>query len=105
MLAVSSQQTVLNCRDDWGMARGGEFWYYGNMSTDKRNTAKRGRPATGQDPIFSFRIPQEVMDQVDEWVAARRMSRSQAIRRWLENGTMEKWMPFGIKRTRRKAAK
>lgn len=54
---------------------------------------KRGRKATGVDPVWSFRFPRELMDEADEWAAARGLSRSHAIRRWIEKGVMEKWRP------------
>jgi hypothetical protein len=44
------------------------------------NKKWRGRPATGQDPAVSARLPQEVIDQVDAWAKKAKVTRSQAIR-------------------------
>ena len=49
---------------------------------------KRGRPATGHDPMFSFRIPEALIAEVDEWGAAQEppLTRSEAVRRLIEKG-------------------
>jgi Arc/MetJ-type ribon-helix-helix transcriptional regulator len=47
---------------------------------------RRGRPATGKDPLVSARLPQSVIDQVEEWAATNGASRSEAIRRLVELG-------------------
>ena len=47
---------------------------------------KRGRPATGKDPLVSARLPQPLIDQVKEWSASNSVSRSEAIRRLVEIG-------------------
>jgi Arc/MetJ-type ribon-helix-helix transcriptional regulator len=47
---------------------------------------KRGRPATGKDPLVSARLPQALIDQVETWAAANEASRSEAIRRLVELG-------------------
>ena len=46
---------------------------------------KRGRPATGQDPILGMRLPVGLRNRVDEWAQQQdnRPSRSEAIRRLL----------------------
>jgi hypothetical protein len=43
---------------------------------------KRGRPATGKDPLFAFRMSEEMADQVDRWGREQSppLSRSEAIR-------------------------
>jgi Arc/MetJ-type ribon-helix-helix transcriptional regulator len=43
---------------------------------------KRGRPATGHDPMFGLRMPQELVEQIDAWGQAQMppLSRSEAIR-------------------------
>jgi hypothetical protein len=60
------------------------------MSRKKRNTEKRrrGRPATGQMPVFPLRLPDTVLDDVDDWIQKEgvKMSRSEAIRRLLALG-------------------
>ena len=47
---------------------------------------RRGRPATGKDPLVSARLPQELIEQVEAWAAANSASRSEAIRRLVELG-------------------
>lgn len=51
---------------------------------------KRGRPATGRDPLLNFRCPPEITDGLDQWIAGQqdpKPTRSdaarQAIREWL----------------------
>jgi hypothetical protein len=49
---------------------------------------KRGRPATGRDPLLNFRSPAELTARIDTWAAQQtepRPTRSQAIRRLLED--------------------
>jgi hypothetical protein len=47
----------------------------------------RGRPATGKDPLYALRVPDELMQQVDHWGKENEArSRSEAIRRLLELG-------------------
>jgi Arc/MetJ-type ribon-helix-helix transcriptional regulator len=47
---------------------------------------RRGRPATGKDPLVSARLPQTLIDQVEDWAATNEASRSEAIRRLVELG-------------------
>ena len=49
---------------------------------------KRGRPATGNDPVRAFRMSDEFMASVDAWAASRddKPSRAEAIRRLVEIG-------------------
>jgi hypothetical protein len=47
---------------------------------------RRGRPATGKDPLVSARLPAAVIDQIEVWSAANEVSRSEAIRRLVELG-------------------
>ena len=60
------------------------------MSSTSKNALrkKRGRPATGQNPVTAIRLSPELRESVDDW--ARRQpdgpSRSQAIRRLVELG-------------------
>lgn len=63
------------------------FVYYRNMT--KSNTVvqkKRGRPATGSDPIVQIRMPPDLIDQVDIWAKYQETRRSDAIRRLIEFG-------------------
>jgi len=52
---------------------------------------KRGRPATGKDPLLTSRVPQSTIDAVEEWGIKRNMNRSEAIRELLQQA-------LGIKR-------
>jgi Ribbon-helix-helix protein, copG family len=48
---------------------------------------KRGRPATGKDPLYALRISDELMQAVDRWAKANDSpSRSDAMRRLIERG-------------------
>jgi hypothetical protein len=52
----------------------------------KVNQKKRGRPATGRDPVSAVRLPVELTSSVDAWAAKNEVSRSEAIRRLVELG-------------------
>jgi hypothetical protein len=58
----------------------------------KRITKKRGRPATGQDPVTAIRLSAELRNTVDAWAARQtdKPSRSEAIRRLVELGLKAK---------------
>jgi Arc/MetJ-type ribon-helix-helix transcriptional regulator len=46
---------------------------------------KRGRPATGQDPVTAIRLSPDLRERVDKWAARQGSpSRSEAIRRLVE---------------------
>jgi hypothetical protein len=48
---------------------------------------KRGRPATGKDPLYALRVPDALMQEVDRWGKQHEArSRSEAIRQLLELG-------------------
>ncbi|MGD9884904.1 MAG: hypothetical protein AB7F22_35680 [Reyranella sp.] len=49
---------------------------------------KRGRPATGKDPLIGARFPPALIEAIDAWSAASEqpMTRSEAIRRLVEQG-------------------
>lgn len=51
---------------------------------------KRGRPATGKDPLVGARFPQDLIDTIDAWAAKNDASRSEAIRRLVELGLKRK---------------
>lgn len=52
---------------------------------------KRGRPATGKDPFYGIRIPDDLMEAVKDWAAANDApSRSEAIRRLVTIGLKAK---------------
>jgi metal-responsive CopG/Arc/MetJ family transcriptional regulator len=44
----------------------------------------RGRPATGKDPHIGLRMPSGLIEQVDAWAKYQKTSRSEAIRRLVE---------------------
>jgi len=59
--------------------------------------------------VIAIRLPNELIDQIDEWGAERGMTRSESIRRWIKNGVDERWRPLKQKpasrtQTRAKAA-
>jgi len=56
----------------------------------KVNQKKRGRPATGRDPVSAVRLPIELTASVDGWAESREISRSEAIRRLVELGLKAK---------------
>ena len=46
---------------------------------------KRGRPATGRDPVSALRLPEEMTAAIDRWAERNgALSRSEAIRRLVE---------------------
>jgi hypothetical protein len=47
---------------------------------------KRGRPATGKDPLLTVRAPREVIEEIEDWASKNGLSRSAAVRRLLELG-------------------
>ena len=58
------------------------------MRTKNVAPKKRGRPATGQDPHMTFRLPAETIAAIDAWAAQLpdSPSRSEALRRLLDLG-------------------
>jgi len=71
---------------------------------------KRGRPATGSDARVTHRLPQPLVDQVQDWASANDISRSDAFRRLIELGLKAKgkmrnpppqqWTEFEVRRLR-----
>jgi hypothetical protein len=47
---------------------------------------RRGRPATGKHPLASARLPQPLIDQVEQWSRSNDITRSEGIRRLVELG-------------------
>jgi Ribbon-helix-helix protein, copG family len=49
---------------------------------------KRGRPATGRDPVTAIRLPADLKAEIDQWVKRQedKPSRSEAIRALIERG-------------------
>jgi hypothetical protein len=62
------------------------FWYYQIMAKSIKVIPKRrGRPATGRDPVSAIRLPVELTAAIDKWAARNEAaSRSDAIRRLVE---------------------
>src|ERR1019366_990118 len=56
----------------------------------KVNQKKRGRPATGRDPVSAVRLPAELTAAVDKWGEDHEANRSEAIRRLVELGLKAK---------------
>jgi Ribbon-helix-helix protein, copG family len=52
----------------------------------KVNQKKRGRPATGRDPVSAVRLPAGLTAAVDKWAEDNEANRSEAIRRLVELG-------------------
>jgi len=63
---------------------------YANMPKPVKVTRKRkrGRPATGRDPVTAIRLPEDLRVRVEAWATklADTPSRSEAIRRLIEIG-------------------
>lgn len=62
-----------------------------SRNSERRNTSqraegccRRGRPATGEDPLVSARLPRELVEQIEAWATDNAASRSEAIRRLVE---------------------
>ena len=53
------------------------------MARLKVEPRKRGRPATGKDPLVNARMPQKMIRTIDRWANAKGLSRSEALRRLL----------------------
>jgi hypothetical protein len=53
---------------------------------------KRGRPATGKDPLTAFRLPPDLTKAIEKWAAEQpdEPNRSEAIRRLVEQGLKAK---------------
>jgi hypothetical protein len=47
---------------------------------------KRGRPATGTDPFVGVRLPEATIKALDAWAASKKISRSEAIREFIDRG-------------------
>jgi hypothetical protein len=71
-----------------------QLWYDSKMKSSGKRVIpkKRGRPATGNDPIRSFRMPDDLVGRIDTWSANQedRPSRAEAIRRLVEIGLRAK---------------
>jgi hypothetical protein len=58
------------------------------VSTKNVPRKKRGRPATGQDPHISLRLPDETIAATEAWAAQQpdKPTRSEALRRLIDLG-------------------
>jgi DNA-binding transcriptional regulator YiaG len=58
----------------------------GKSSREKVIPKKRGRPATGRDPLFALRLPPGLRSDIERWAKEQndKLSRSEAIRRLIE---------------------
>jgi hypothetical protein len=49
-----------------------------------------GRPATGKDPVLTARVPRGLIDELEKWAEESGMTRSEALRIFIENGVLKK---------------
>ena len=47
---------------------------------------KRGRPATGKEPLYGLRISDDLISRIQKWAAENSATRSEAIRQLVELG-------------------
>lgn len=52
---------------------------------------KRGRPATGKDPLLSARLPAKLIETIEGIAASEKISRSDAVRNLIERG-LQAWI-------------
>lgn len=64
------------------------YYLFVAKSIEKVIPKRPGRPATGKDPVRTFRLSDEFMAHLDQWAEhqADKPSRSEAIRRLVELG-------------------
>jgi hypothetical protein len=68
-------------------------------SSKKVNQKRRGRPATGRDPVSAVRLPADLTASVDRWAEDHDANRSEAIRRLVEIG-----LTFGATKSKQSPA-
>jgi hypothetical protein len=56
------------------------------MKSIKVEPKRRGRPATGKDPLLTTRAPRETISAIEAWASKNGVTRSEAIRRLVELG-------------------
>jgi hypothetical protein len=57
---------------------------------------RRGRPATGKDPLLTVRAPKTIIRAIEEWATKNAVTRSEAVRRLVELGlTVKTKAPAG----------
>ncbi|WP_369722067.1 MULTISPECIES: ribbon-helix-helix protein, CopG family [unclassified Bradyrhizobium] len=52
---------------------------------------RRGRPATGKDPLVSARLPKNLITAIEALAENQKISRSDAVRRLIESG-LQAWI-------------
>jgi hypothetical protein len=52
---------------------------------------KRGRPATGKDPLVSARLPVKLIETIEGIAESEKISRSDAVRNLIERG-LQAWI-------------
>ena len=62
------------------------FTLYVIMAKSITVKRKKGRPATGTEPLYGVRISDELMGQIQKWGRENSATRSEAIRRLVELG-------------------
>jgi hypothetical protein len=71
-----------------------DFRLYKNMGKSNKviPKKKRGRPATGNDPVTALRLSRELTKAIENWAADQEdePNRSEAIRRLVELGLKAK---------------
>jgi len=56
------------------------------MKRPKIEKPKRGRPATGFDPVLTVRLPDDLVKGLEAWAKKNGLTRSDAIRQFIELG-------------------
>ena len=51
---------------------------------------KRGRPATGKNPLLTIRAPAELIAAIDAWAGKEKVAKSEAVRQLIELGLKAK---------------
>ena len=52
---------------------------------------RRGRPATGKDPLLSARLPAKLIETIELIAASETLSKSEAVRQLIERG-VQSWI-------------
>jgi hypothetical protein len=55
-------------------------------SREKVRPKKRGRPATGKDPMMAGRMPVALIEEIEAWADAHAVSRSEGLRQLVQLG-------------------
>ena len=78
-----------------GMAihRGSHFRYTYFMQGQFKVPPKkrRGRPATGKDPLLSARLPAKLIETIELIAASETLTKSEAVRKLIERG-VQSWI-------------